>query len=276
MSLSSPSVPTVENPSSVAQTQQGYNLQGAVDTAALNRVPQSTAFGNINYNVIGTGPNGVPLYSSSVGLNPQLQGIVNSLMGQTGNLMTGANYGGTDPATAVGDATKGGTQAMMQNFTDYMNPYFTTQTSQLDTQLKNQGLQPGSPAYDNAMRGLQNNQGNTVTGALTQFEPLAYNQSMSNYLLPLSVSAQQMGLLGQVPGMVNGSFINPPQANVNPADYTGAVSSYNTANMNAYNAQTQAQSAMMSGLFGIPSAMLGGWARGGFAGNPLTAMFGAV
>jgi hypothetical protein len=272
MSLSSPSPPTPQNPKDVAATQQQYNMDTAAAQQAGSNVNQVTPFGSLTYQQTGTGPGGIPLYTATSSLSPQIKSIYDSLMGQAGTTLGNANYGSTDPAATVGNMTSGTTKDLLDTEVSYLNPYFKTQTDQLDTKLRNQGLLPGSPAYDTAMRATQNNQGNTVTGFLAQAEPAAYQQAMQSYMLPLGVTSAELGLLN--PGEVTGSLVNPPQTKVNPADYTGAVNSYNQAQQGAYQAQVQAQSGLMSGLFGIPSAILGGWARSPSGGSALTSLMG--
>lgn len=275
-----------------AAQQQGYNFLDSAAQQQASMVGQSNPFGSLSYSQTGTGAGGIPLYSSNVNLNPQLQGVLNSLMGQSNTLLSNANYGSQNPADVIGGMTSGTTQDLLNKETSYLKPYFDTQTSQLDTQLRNQGFAPGQPGYDNAMRAVQNNQGNTVTGFLAQAEPAAYQQSVSSYAMPLTLAAQEMGLIQ--PDFFNRSLVNTPQSQLSaptvsgtqlagtqlggttvaPTDYASMVSNYNNANMAAYNAKVAANGNMMSGLFGIPSAVLGGWAKGGFPG--LSSLGGAA
>ena len=268
MSLGAPSPPSVQSPDTTASNQEQYNLQTAAAQQAGSDVNQETPFGSLTYNQTGTGPSGIPLYTATTSLSPQIQSIYNSLMGQTGQTLTGADYGAQDPATVIGNATSGNTQALLGQETSYLDPFFNTQTSQLDTQLKNQGLEPGTPGYDNAMRANAANQNQAVTGFLAQAEPAAYQQAETNYTMPLSIASQELGLLN--PSEATSSLVNPPQTQLQAPNYTQAVSDYNTANMNAYNAQVQSNSNMMSGLFGIPTAILGGWARSPSGGAAIT------
>lgn len=314
MSLSGPAPPAVQDPNITAATQQGINTQTANQQQGINAstaglqdyynqltagrqtaantatgtenqagsmVNQNNAFGSLNYNQSGTGPGGVPLYTAGVGLNPQLQGIVNSLMGQTGSSLAGANYGAQNPSDVIGGMTTGTTKDLLNTWSSYMQPQYDYAEDRLTTQLKNQGFTPGTPGYDKALNALRFDQGQQKNQFLVSAEPTAYSQAVQNYMMPLTTSTAEMGLLGQVPGMVSGSFVNAPGLNIAPTsvantgvggttvgatDYTGAVKDYNNANMAAYNAKVAANGNMMSGLFGIPSSILGGWAKGGFPG----------
>lgn len=283
-----------------AGQQQNYNQGNATANQAGSMVGQNNPWENLTYSQTGTGPNGVPLYTASLGLSPQVNNVVSSLYGQSGNLINNANYGSTDPGTTIGNMTTGATSDMLNSWASVMQPQFDYQNSLLDTQLRNQGFAPGTPGYDKAMNAQSLNQGQQRTSFMLQAEPTAYSQATSNYMLPLGISSAEMGLANpqnfmssivNTPGLnianptigsttqantaVGGTGISP--TTVNPVNYESDVSSANTANMAAYNAQVQQQGNMLSGLFGIPSAVLGGWAKGGFPGaSSLGSLFGGA
>lgn len=274
MSLSSPSPPTVQDPNQVAQTQQNYNTLAGTASQAGSAVNQSTPFGSLTYAQTGTGPGGVPLYSATTQLSPQQQQIYNLLQGQTTGSLQQGDYGTQNASQVIGDATAGNTKALLSQETAYLDPYFTTQTQQLDTQLRNQGLfpsgssNPSDPSswgpYERAMNQLRQNQNQSVTGFLAQAEPQAYQQSVSNYLMPLNVAATEMGLTN--PSVVTSSLAQTPALNIQPANYTGAVANAQNMEQQVYQDQLQQKQALISGIFGMASNGLGGWARGGFPG----------
>jgi hypothetical protein len=272
MSMSSPDVPTVPNPQVTANQQQQLNQQTLQELQGVNQVNQVTPTGSLTYAQTGVGANGVPTYTATQTLSPQEQALLNTMQGtqttagtQAGKLLSNANYGaaGTNPSQAIGDATSGNTKALLQQETSYLNPQFTQQTNQLDTQLRSQGIFPGSPAYTQQMQNLQLNQNQAITGFLAAAEPQAYQQAVSSYELPLSMASQELGLAAPSGVGLTGT----PQESSQPANLEGDVASANTANMAAYNAQLNQQNAMMSGLFGLGSAAISG-GSGGF-GNSL-------
>jgi hypothetical protein len=274
MSLSSPAVPPVADASAVANTQQNFNTSAAQQSQQGSMVNQSNPYGTLSYTQTGTNANGTPIYSANTQLSQAQQGLLNTLQGnqatagnQAGALLTGANYGGQDPSTVIGNATSGNTQALLNQETSYLNPFFSTQRSQLDTQLRNQGFAPGQPGYDNAMRGLDTNQGQTVTGFLASAEPAAYSQAVQSYQMPLSMAQQELGL--SQPGSVGANLVQTPQLSVQPSNYAGDVANQQQAQQAQYQAQLAQQNAMMSGLFGIGGSVLGGLAKGGFT-NPFS------
>jgi hypothetical protein len=278
MSFDSPSVPTVPNPTTTANQQQGLNTQMLEQVQAASNVNQNTPTGSLTYTQTGVGPNGVPTYTATQSLSPAEQALLTTMQGtqqtagtQAGKLLGNANYGGADPSTVIGDATSGNTKALLGQETSYLNPQFTQQTSQLDTQLRNQGIFPGNPAYDQQMQKLQLNQNQAVTGFLATAEPAAYQQAVSSYELPLSMAGTELGL-SQPAGL---GLTTTPQASGQPANLEGDVASANSANMAAYNAQLNQQNAMMSGLFGLGAAGISGGSAG-FGGSMLGSLIGAA
>ncbi len=79
------------------------------------------------------------------------------------------------------------------------------------------------------------------------------------------------------PGTPTSQLVQTPGLNISPADVTSATATENKALSDSYAAKQQQYSNMMSGLMGIPSAVLGGWAKSGglqSAGAGLGSMFG--
>ena len=126
--------------------------------------------------------------------------------------------------------------------------------------LANQGVVPGTKAYENAMR-TQSQKENDLLASVTtqgfgtglQANQQGYNQALTNYNLPLNtLSALRTGAQVQNPSFVN----NAQQATTAGADLLGAAGltgQSNIANANATNAQTNA---MMGGLFKLGGAAL--------------------
>lgn len=263
---STPDAPAVTDPNVTAANQQALNTTAGKQSQQGSMTNQVTPTGSLTYNQTGTSSDGTPLYTATTALSAPQQQLLNTLQGtqqtagtQAGKILSGANYGSIDPGTAIGNATSGLVGGAMQQEINYLNPYFKQQTDQLDTQLRNQGFAPGQPGYDNAMRAVQNNQGNTVTGFEAQIEPQMYQQAYQTYGLP----AQMAGTLAGLGAPSNPTFQTTPQLNIQPANLIGATANAQQAQQQSYQDQLQQSQAMMSGLFGIPTALLGGWAKSG-------------
>lgn len=266
--MSGPKVPKPANPTSVANSQFQYGQQAQNANIAANRLDQNTPFGTLNYGQTGTDQFGNPTYELNSGLSPEIQGIVNSLQGTMGNLgqAVESNYTGLpDFSEAAGTQTR----LNMDRQLEYLTPYFTQATDQLDNQLRNQGLMPGTTAYNNAMRKMRDDQNQSVMSFLNTAQPIAFNQAREQYNQPLQTISNLMGTtLGTDPAS---RFVNAPQANMTAPDFVGANSSYNTANMQRYQAQLAQHNAMLTGAFGIGTAMMGAPMGGGM----MSGLFGA-
>ena len=287
MSLSSPTPPSPIPASSVADTQQGYNVAAGTESQAGSAVNQSNPYGSLTYTQSGTGPGGVPLYTATTQLSPQQQSLLNTLQGtqqtaenQAGNLLAGANYGATNPSTTIGNATSGLTGQLMQGYLSSVSPIYNQQVSQLDTQLRNQGISPQSnpTAYNAAMNPLLQSQYQAENSAAAQFEPSAYGQAVTSYELPLQTATSELGI--SQPGNVSSNLVNTPSLSIQPANYTGAVSTQEQMQEQEYQQQLQQQQAMMSGIFGLGSSALGGLASGtglgGALGSGLKSLGGVI
>lgn len=248
-----------------AAEQWKYNKDAGVMAQAGSMVNQYNPVGAIEYFQTGTGPGGIPLYSSKVSLSPEQQELYNVLMGtkrQAGidayQLLGKANYGTNSVQDEIGDMTSGLTKQVLDKQLEHLNPFFTTSREQLDAKLRNQGLIPGQPGYDNAMRALDTNQGNTVAKFLSEFQPQAYAQAMNTYKTPMEMAMAAAGF--GAPGDPTAAKVSTPSLNLQPSNLTGAVANANDMLMKQYEAEMKNHEAEMSGMWGIPKAILGGWA----------------
>ena len=265
MSLGQPNPP---NPSqdvaggiqAAQSTATNVNQPIATQNQAGSNDNQSDPYGSLTYQQIGTGPGGVPLYGSNVSLSSAQQGLLNTLQGtqqsagtQASNLLSGANYGASNPTTTIGNLSSGLTGQNMQAYLASADPFFTTQTQQLDTTLRNQGLAPGQPAYDNAMRQLTTNQGYSVYGAAASFEPQAFQQATTEYTLPATM-AESLGQFG-APANPTSQFETGSALNEQTPNTTGDISSVAQAQQAQYQAQQAQYNSMIQNLMGGATAL---------------------
>ena len=261
--------PQAPNPNAVVGEQQSLNLQAAQQQNANNMFNQSTPFGSLNW---ASDPNAPGGYSANVALTPQQQQLLNTQTASQQNLGGAANqlssqfgslYG--TPPDLLGQSGQVAGQLNKWN-QQYLQPIFQQQQSNTDAQLQNQGLTPGSTAYNNAENLLARNQGDVTNQYLSMNQPTAFSEVSQQYQMPLQTQAALMGNASpQGP-----SFQPTPQAQIQPPNYTGV------AEQN-YQQQLAANTAAQSGMFGIPTALAGGWARGGFPGaSSLGGMFGSA
>jgi len=265
MSLGQPSPPNpaqiAQNAEQVGQQQATLNTGIAQQNQAGSNYNQYDPYGSLTYSQTGTGPGGTPIYSSNVSLSPTQQNLLNLLQGtqttaggQAGNLLTGANYGAESPTSAIGDLSSGLTAQNTQEYLAAEQPFFTTQTQQLQTQLENEGLGPTDPAYQVAMRQNNVNQGLTTAGATAAFEPTAFNQATTEYELPANLSTQLASFAA--PANPTTQLEGGSALNIQTPNTAADLSAETTAAENQYTAQQAQYNAMLSGLMGLGSAGL--------------------
>jgi hypothetical protein len=214
-----------------AQAQTLGNLAGAQQAASANRVNQVTPYGNLNYSQQ-TDANGNPTWTATQSLSPELQALTQSslqgLQQSQANPMYGINPG--------------------ENYSDAIMRRLQPQIAQSDEQqtaaLANQGIVPGTQAYDNAMR--------------------TYNQSKNDLLTSAQINGMNTGLqaqqlqgtqAGQIKSLATPSFINAPQqAAVAGPDYMGALQTQTNANIASQNAALGQATNQTAGLYGLGSA----------------------
>lgn len=251
------------NAAGITSDQTAANLQAGSASQRASMVDQANPYGSVNYTQTGTGPGGVPIYSAKTSLSPEQQQLFNRYMATKGTagqgagaLLSGANYGSQQPGDVIGSATSGNTKALMDKQVAYLQPQFDYEKTKLDTQLRNQGINPGEPAYDQQMAAMQRTHDQTLGSIAANFEGQAYQQAQQNYTLPETM-AMQMAQFGAHTSPT-GDLIQTPQANFQAPDYTGAAAVANKQSQDLYNNQYKNYSNLMSGLFGMATPLAGG------------------
>jgi len=235
------------------------NLAGAQTATAANRVNQSTPYANLQYTQTGVDAQGNPIWSANQTLAGPLAGAQSNLAQSVANQA----QKGFNPNTPSVGINPGETysDAIMRR----LQPQMAQAKEQQDAQLANQGIVPGTQAYDNAMRTFQQGQNDQLTSAITggfgvglQANQQSFNQQLQQANLPIT----QLGAFQQAtqPG-----YVNPyTQAATGGPDYTGAYATGNAASIAQQNAVNAANASKLSGLYGLAGAGL--TSSGGLAG----------
>jgi hypothetical protein len=259
MSFSSPKPP---DPVKTIDAQTQSNIQTATENAALNRINQYTPYGSSTYTTSGTDANGIPIYNQSVNLSPQEQqifnnqtqgqiGLGNTALGMLGQVQNSyqnpLNTSGLPQLqSSVGgnyqDQIKQAQDAAYHGQTQYLDPQYQQGEAQLKTQLANEGLQPGSEAYDNAYKNFQlakqsayQGAQNAAVGAGNQEQNTLYGQGLQGAQLnnqALGQGLSQLFALRNQPlnefnalqtgaQVQNPQFNSVPQAGVQGTDVAG-------------------------------------------------------
>lgn len=110
-------------------------------------------------------------------VNKNFQSVANKMSGN-------ANLGDWNWSVDGSDAARQRAEnATYQAYIDKLTPQFENQTNDMQTRLVNQGLTPGSEAYERAMTDLQNNQNDAISQAAyasVLSGQNAFSQSLNN------------------------------------------------------------------------------------------------
>jgi hypothetical protein len=164
--------------------------------------------------------------------------------GQYGNLKTGADMSGV--ARMPVNAGMTGQQAIMNR----LQPQLAQQSAATAQQLANQGITPGSEAYNNAMREQQQSQNDLLSQAALQGIGLDMSANQQGY----GQAMGQAGLFNQALGQGFGQAVAGQQLG-NQAigqNYGQAMSSQDQAN--AAMAQNYGQAGQSAGLYNQAAA----------------------
>jgi len=214
-----------------ANAQALGNLAGAQTATQANRVNQNTLYGGLQYQQ-GVDANGNPTWTANQTGTNQTQGLVNSSLAGLQQSINNPMYG-INPGETYSDA-------IMRR----LQPQMAQSKEMQDAQLANQGIVPGTQAYDNAMRTFNQGQNDLLTSAQIQ--------GMNTGLQAQQLQGTQAG---QIKALTTPNLINAPtQAAVAGPDYMGAVGSQTAAEIAANNARLGQQTNNTAGLYGLGSA----------------------
>lgn len=247
------SAPKVPSPASIAKAQ----VNAAKQIAPINfnyANPNTTdIYGNtVNYSQSGTDAQGNPIISAVANLSPEQQALLNQLIGARSgigvagqNLASniGANYGNIPDFSNSADSL---TREMVGREAAIMDPYYTQQNNFLENRLRNQGLTPGTPAFDQAMRTLQQNQNQSRGQFVNQAWNSAFQNAVTGYKTPLEAIASIMGMMGPMIGGVGTKGIGQ-----------AAAPDMNAAFQNQFNNQTAQNNAMWQAIGQIAGTAMG-------------------
>lgn len=267
------SAPAAPDPTQLTQAMATAADQTAGFNKSLNANNTSNPLGNLQYINSGTATN--PQWSSQQNLNPalsaQLAGGVNQ---GVGNMQTSLN-----PQTMGNPAIQQDVNSQFGAQMGLLQPTFGIQQQNLTQQLANQGLQPGSAAYNNAENLLNQQQNNAYTQVANNAEQTGiglqnqlFGQGLQAGQFGNTANLQQQGLninaqqtpLNEYLALNSGAQMSQPQAQT--PNVLGANQLQQQNLLNAYNAQVGGQNSMTSGLFGLGSTGLMAYLMGGGGG----------
>jgi len=255
--------PTPPNPAQVSAEQSKSNVNTAVAQSVLGNTNQYTPYGSLTYQQTGgqmVDGNWVPSYSAIQKLSPEQQAIYNKTTG----LQNQALDLGPQALTNVGGSLNTPLQdptALRNSAYDALTARSTQaldlQQKQQATQLVNQGINPGTEAWDNAMRPIEQarvdasnqgviNAGNVASQNLSQQQTI-HNQPLQDYST----------LLGFGGGVTQPTYAPSSAGQVAPTDVSGNYNNAYQSQLQQYQMQQGQNNALMGGLFGLAGSAAG-------------------
>lgn len=247
---SSPSAPPPPDYAGAAQQTAAGNLEAARAAAAANRVNQVTPYGNLTYSHdknAATPDDGWTVTQTLSPVQQQLldqqnktslglSGLTDRGLGFVNDALSNAITKDSLPADMV-NAGQTGQDALMARF----QPQIDQSHKALETQLSNQGITPGSEAYDNAMR--TQNQSENDLRMQAALNGISVGQNAQNQQLQLQTALQNqpLNILNAVRSgsqVTNPTFTSvPQQATTQGADMLGAAQQQGNYSQGLYNSK---------------------------------------
>lgn len=261
--MDTPEPPAAPDPVKTAEAQGQINQNTAVSQQLLNMVDQVTPTGSLTYSQNGAtsfvGADGktytVPRFTATQTLTPQQQALLDL------SNKTQANLGqiGVDQSAKIGSLLgtnlKLGNEAtearLMELGSARLDPKFAQNEEALRTRLANQGIQPGSAAWNAEMKSFSEGKND------------AYNQLLltGRQLANTEIQAERNAPINEITALLSGSQVSAPNYTSTPTtgvagtDYAGMVSNNYGQQMQAYNNKVQSNNAAMGGMFGLAGTL---------------------
>lgn len=252
MGKSSSPPPPPDYASAATATAAG-NLEAARAAATANRVSQYTPYGSQVYTNVGGNPD---QWRSDITLSPVGQQLLDyqnqasiGLGQQTTNALGRVNESLAQPFDygSVQDVNDASYAAQ----TARLDPQWQQRQAATETQLVNQGLRPGTEAYDAAMQNLEQ----ARTDAYGQARLNAISTMPQTYQMSSALRNQALNELNALrtgSQVTNPQFTNAPQQGQTAgADYLGATGQQYGTQMQGYNAEQASNASFTSGLMGL-------------------------
>lgn len=263
--MKTPQAPPPPDPVATANAQAAANVKTATTQQQLNMVNQKNPYGSQTYNQTGTWADGTPKFEMTTELSPE-EMAKQQQQWEFDTLTNNLGINQTKKLTGLLDTPfKLGNEAVESRLMDLgrkrLDPMLTQRRDALETKLYNQGVMPGTEAYRRAME------------ADTQGANDAYNQLLlsGRGAANTELVAERNQPINEITALMSGGQVNQPQfgntpsTNVAGTDIAGlTMDAYKYGPLAQWQAENTNRNAMMSGLFSLGGAALGGWGRGGF------------
>lgn len=263
--MGKPSAPAAPNPKKTSAAQTGTNVSTAIANAFLNNPNTVGPDGSVTNEQTGsytfTDPYTkksytVPTFTQTTELSPEQQAIYDQNKGAELNLATLANNqsGFLNDYMATPFEYNPGVHEewAMGLYDDINSDRIARDDESLRTRLANQGINPGSAAYDAEMASFREGTENSANRFLLD----SYGQGFT------AAQAQRNQPINEITALLSGSQVSMPQSlgfqgsTIPTTDNAGLINQQYQQQMNSYNQQMAQSNGIMGGLFGLGSALI--------------------
>lgn len=260
--MGKPKAPAPPDPKETAAAQTGTNIGTAIGNNVMGMVDQVTPYGNMNYTQSGTytykdpftGKSyDLPRYTATTSLSAPQQSILDQNNATQLNLAELANERSGFLQGYLSD-TEGLTDQIDSKLYDLgrqrLDPRFADQRDAMHTRLANQGITPGSEAYNREMELLGQNEND----AYNQLMLTGRGQAMTEVNNPIN----------QITALLSGSQVTQPGVSMAQpqgaatTDVAGLINQNYNQRLQGWQQQVAQQQSLMGGLFGLGAGGLQG------------------
>lgn len=238
------------NPTTTAAAQTASNQQTAITQQELNQTNQVGPTGTSTYQQTGTNADGTPQFTQTTALSAPQQAIFNTGQQSEQNLATAAQSLTSQEATQLATPfnVDNAVSAKIDSIgKQTLDPQWAANDSAQAATLANEGVTPGSAAYNNAMVSYNQGKNNAYNSLYLSGDAQAESEALAN----------QNETTNQISALMSGSqvgtptFSSTPQTSVAGTDVAGITqNAYTDANQQAQQS-VAANNSMMGGLFSL-------------------------
>lgn len=241
--------PPAPDPAKVAAAQGAENRKTTQLNAAYNRPNQIGPYGeSVSWSQNGTDANGNPIFTQRTELGQLGQEAGGGLAA------LGRQY--FDRAGNLGDLTSDSAfQQALQFGEANLVPRFDRQRLALEQQLRNQGLDPTSAAWQSRMNDNALQQNEALNDLALKAQGQMFGQGMQSRALGMSELQPGVSFMGQRAG--NPQFTPFAGVSSAPVDVAGITQQGYQNQLAQYNANQAQNNAMWGGLAGIGGTIMG-------------------
>lgn len=266
--MGKPDAPAPPDPKETSAAQTGTNIGTAIANNSMGMVNQVTPNGSLNYSQSGTytytdpytgKTYDIPTYTATTTLTPQQQAILDQNNQTQLNLAQTGNQQSAFLQDYLGSPWNPDTSEIENWIYDLgsqrLDPRFAQQEDALRTQLANQGVLPGSEAWNREMATLSQAENDAYTQLMLQGRGQAFSEMQAIRNQPINeISALMSGSQVSMPGV---QMYQPQGAAT--TDVAGLINQNYAQQQANYQAQMAQSNSLLGGLFGLgASAITGG------------------